>query len=538
MLLDDAEDPGQVRALMLASPGCLTLVTARPALPELVLDGARLRQLRPWPPHTGRVLLRRVLGAKRVADEPEAALRLSELCGGLPLAIGLSAARLMADPHASISTAAADLTDCAPPRREPTTDQNPEIAMALALTYRALTEPQARLLRALAACPINIVDAPTAAAVLPCDLQQAERLLTDLVTLCLLDRPADHYVLRPLVRAYAQRRDLQLDAREPDQVRDRLTDYLVATATAAQALLTPSHHLFPYTTRFDPPPPAFTDNDGARDWISAHHHDLMGLLRHRVRERDHDAVWRLAWALWPAFHLLHLDGRLEAQRSALAAAQAAAERAAEANLLTSLAGTLMHAGELSDGAEHNRRALALHQQLGNLRGQGQAANGLAKTLLESGDLDGADAYFGRALDLRTETGYQRGVCLSRHGQGRVALARGDLRRAIELFDDAYRGLTAEGDQYDAAWSLACGAQARAGLGENDLALRHLAAALDQMRAAGSRHGQIGVLEITARVHQARGDTDGARTSFHAALDLAGYDHAARRRLQEALDALQ
>ena len=81
--------------------GVRVIVTSRARLSGL--QGARLIDVETLDPERSGELLDRLLGADRVAAEPEPTRQLAELCGGLPLALRISAARLAARPHWQIA---------------------------------------------------------------------------------------------------------------------------------------------------------------------------------------------------------------------------------------------------------------------------------------------------------------------------------------------------------------------------------------------------------------------------------------------------
>lgn len=93
VVLDDAGSSAQVRPLLPAGAGCVTLVTSRDRLGGLVVsEGARPVPVDILDDGDSTALLVSVLGARRVAAEPAAARRLAGLCGGLPLALRVVAA--------------------------------------------------------------------------------------------------------------------------------------------------------------------------------------------------------------------------------------------------------------------------------------------------------------------------------------------------------------------------------------------------------------------------------------------------------------
>jgi transcriptional regulator with XRE-family HTH domain len=91
VVLDNARDVAQVRPLLPGSPRCMTLVTSRDALSGLVAgDGALRLSLDPLTLPESVGLLRDLIG-RRVVDDPDAAAKLAQQCGRLPLALRVAA---------------------------------------------------------------------------------------------------------------------------------------------------------------------------------------------------------------------------------------------------------------------------------------------------------------------------------------------------------------------------------------------------------------------------------------------------------------
>ncbi|MFP3968084.1 BTAD domain-containing putative transcriptional regulator [Actinomadura fulvescens] len=96
LVLDDARDVAQVRALLPGTPSAAVLVTSRSALGEL--PGARRYPVSALTSDESLTMLCAVLGADRVCGEIPAAWELAELCAGVPRALRAASARLLADP--------------------------------------------------------------------------------------------------------------------------------------------------------------------------------------------------------------------------------------------------------------------------------------------------------------------------------------------------------------------------------------------------------------------------------------------------------
>jgi hypothetical protein len=126
VFLDNAASAAQVRALLPGSgpapetgtgtgPGArqpwpsLVLVTTRWRLTGLAVEGARFLEIGPFGEPAARELLGRIAGEDRVAAEADASSEVVRLCGGMPLAVCVSAARLAAHPQWPVSRIAREL---------------------------------------------------------------------------------------------------------------------------------------------------------------------------------------------------------------------------------------------------------------------------------------------------------------------------------------------------------------------------------------------------------------------------------------------
>ncbi|WP_052851991.1 XRE family transcriptional regulator [Streptomyces avicenniae] len=109
VVLDDAGDARQVRALLPTAPGSAAVVTSRRRL--AALGGVARLPVGPLTPVDAIALLQTVVGGRRVGAEPASARFLAYACGHLPLALRIAAERLAAGPHRMLRTLAADLAD-------------------------------------------------------------------------------------------------------------------------------------------------------------------------------------------------------------------------------------------------------------------------------------------------------------------------------------------------------------------------------------------------------------------------------------------
>jgi hypothetical protein len=110
IVLDNARDSAQVRPLLPGAGASTVLVISHRQLTGLVaLDGAAPLAVGPLTLREARELLARRLGAGRVGREQPQADELIRLCGRLPLALNIAAARALTRPWVPLRTLAAEM---------------------------------------------------------------------------------------------------------------------------------------------------------------------------------------------------------------------------------------------------------------------------------------------------------------------------------------------------------------------------------------------------------------------------------------------
>ncbi|MEV5983943.1 tetratricopeptide repeat protein [Streptomyces sp. NPDC052051] len=502
LVLDDVSQPGQVRALIPKGPGSAVLATSQRALVELAAqDGARLISVKPLDAHGGMELLRKRCGEAAVEAEPEAAKRLVELCGGLPVALQVVAARLVTDDGLSMAELAAELEDEAGRLSALALDgEESAVSAVLGPSYRMLPPDAARLYRLLGWLPFGVFDAGVAAVAAGVGTGSAKRLLRALVKASLVETVSDgRYRMHDLVRLHARERAVEVEpASEQAALTERVgTHYLALTAFADRALRRERLRIADLSDLLRDADDPFGAAGGppSLEWLDTERHAILAVLRSVVRYE----LYTLGWQLAESFSVLFLYHRyLRAWRESLElgieAAEAAVARAdtpgeladamaGEARLRSLLSRPLLDLGETDRAGEHLARAVTLAETTDRLDLRASVQEFLGRYLDIVEPPRAVEAYQ-RALELNRQAGESRGVALVTFFLGCALDARGDHAEAMDLLRRALRDLESreEPDRRMAARTRAALGVVHDHLGDTEEAIRELRTAVAALGA--------------------------------------------------------
>lgn len=207
IVLDDARDTAQVRPLLPASAGNAVLITARAR--TIALPGAGRSHLDVLRPPAARLLLERIVGAQRLAAEPQAAREVLGACAGLPLAIRIAGTRLAGRPHWRVRDLAGRLTS-ARSRLQELSHDGDAVRAVFEAGYRGLAaradapRAAAEAFRALGLWPGPELSIDAAASMIGVGEDETEHALEFLVDMNMAWSPGPgRYALHALVRDYA-----------------------------------------------------------------------------------------------------------------------------------------------------------------------------------------------------------------------------------------------------------------------------------------------------------------------------------------------
>ncbi|MER7346448.1 BTAD domain-containing putative transcriptional regulator [Streptomyces aurantiacus] len=514
LVLDNVRESEQVRPLLPGGARCVTVVTSRYRLRGLIAtDAARPLPVDVLEPDDGTALLAGVLGKERVLAEPVAARRLAELCGGLPLALRVVAARLADQPRGTLAAMAAELSDES--RRAVLLDvEDTGVRAALRLTLRQLPAAVGHQFAQLGRHPGTHVDRYTAAALAGTDPVAAEAALDRMTAAHLLTRTApDRWTPHDLVRLYAR----GLDA-DPEAL-PRVLDHCVATALAAAGAAEPGDEAcFTLPADFREPCAVreFGDRAAAMDWYAAEREDLALAAAAAAAAGLHDRTWRIVLALWPLIVWRVRDGWAPLLETALRAARACGDAYAEARVLALLGWVLTEEGRTAEALACLEAAVPLAARAGDPRGEATALVNLSLAQAALGGTEEAVHGCVRAVELARGAGDGHTERLALHHLARHQLAARDWQSALDTATEAL-ALTAQepADTPSAArvlLTMAAG-EALLGLGDEPEGIRRLDHAAHEAETTGFDEGAVRALGALLRVS---GD-EGFRERYAAAV---------------------
>ncbi|WP_025361287.1 AfsR/SARP family transcriptional regulator [Kutzneria albida] len=297
VVLDDAADVAQIRPLLPGAASCGVLVTSRRRLPEAQWD--EQVELEGMSRQEALTLFSRTIGAERAGAEPDAVEAVVDACGRLPLALRITAAKLVDRPQWTVKSMADKLAR-ERGRLSELRVGNLEVEATFHLGYGQLDPDCARTFRLLALPEGPALSLPAAAALVGSDPSLAEPLVERLVDLNMLASPApDHYAYHDLLRLFARQRAVQTDP-HPERVAamSRLGEFYLATAATAgwliQAPLLDRERFrrqYQHSTPQAGPRPypggvPLTDLRSAFDWVGEQQATLLATARQFLIDPD------------------------------------------------------------------------------------------------------------------------------------------------------------------------------------------------------------------------------------------------------------
>lgn len=489
IVLENVTDAAQVLPFVPNGARSAVLVTSSSRLSELVLDGADSRLLEPLDGDAGAHLITDLVG-ERARQSPVAVAELVRLCAGLPVALKVAAAKLVARPGLRVESlvteidAELDLASFRVAGRE-------TVSAVFSAACAGLDAESARLYRLLGLVPGDDVTIDAAAALAGTEVRLAVGTLIEAGLL--LEDSGQRLSLHPLQRKHAIELSQRLDSEQEraDALRRLIRHLVVRAAFADRAALgekrfrcTPDS----VTAGHEQPFAGDSARRAALGWMDSERMNLLAAQRAAAEAGWHEWSWQLAESLSALYVIkrYYIDWTVSSEIGA-ESARLAGDRRAEARLRSFVSRAWMereapqrahdeliiHAlplaeaegddrllasvwefiGRYREAVEPNRahaayaRSLEAFRRVDDVRGQAIVLVFLARTQRSEGDLGRAEHSVRTGLALIREVGEPRMEGRALIELGRVLVGRDFALEARGVLTEAIGLLTGSGDAF-------------------------------------------------------------------------------------------
>jgi DNA-binding SARP family transcriptional activator/tetratricopeptide (TPR) repeat protein len=545
VVLDAAASVGQVIPLLPGGSSCAVIITSRSRLPGL--PGAQRFEVGVFDESAGVELVTRVIGEERVCHEKDAARKLVRLCGGLPVALRIAAAKLAARPHWTVGRLVSRLEDEQQRLDELEFDEHVRgeaggIRASISLSYESLGPDARRLLRRLAILGATDFAYWIGAPLLDLDIAIVTDLTEQLVAARLIDAivledQSVRFQIHELIRVYALER---LMAEEPATERAAALRRVLGCWLFLAGEAHRREYGGDFTVLHGNAERWTLSGDAVsellRDPLSWFRRERSALLLAIIKAAQaglDELCWDLAMTSSTHFESgSFLDDWRQSCDSALDAVRRKGNRLGEAALLCSLGGLALAEQDLDEAVRCLLPAMRLFSQLQDTHGWALAArhlayvdrqrghydqalsryeealrglrsvgdriaeahvlNNMAQIYLDKRRQQPAEGLLNQALDICRSVNARRGAAQVEHRLGELRLSKGDLIGAEESFESVLRAVVAGNDLVGQAYALYGLGAVRMGSKLYSRAEADLRAALEVSASCGDRliHGRI------------------------------------------------
>jgi DNA-binding SARP family transcriptional activator/tetratricopeptide (TPR) repeat protein len=487
IVLDNARDPEQIRALLPAGPGCLILVTSRDSLLGLAVShGARLLTLDVFTDTEAEEFIAAGMGPRPGPDEASVTAEIIRLCDRLPLALAIVVARAHAHRDWPLAALSSDLRG-APVRLDALDagDVTVNVRSVFSWSYRELTQAAARGFRLLGLLSGPDISLPAVASLAGLSLPHSRRLTGELTRVHMItEHVPQRFAMHDLLRAYAadELRDHEDDAERLAATR-RVLDYYLHTAHSAALAINPARdalELAPASAGVVPE--RIRERAQANEWFRAEYQVLLKAIELAVESGFESHAWQIPWTLVNFFdHQGYWQDWVATGQIAISASQRSDNMPGLAISHQNISIVYVHLRRYEDAQAHLQRAITLNRNLGIRAGHARCLLDIARTFEALGRYHDALEHASTALSLYRELGHEFGQA-----------------RALNAI----------------AWSSAHLGDARHAITSGKLAL-------DIHAKLGNRMGQAATLDSLGYAHDQLGQHADAVCCYQQALDLLG-----------------
>jgi tetratricopeptide (TPR) repeat protein len=511
VVLDDVVSEEQVRPLLPGSGTCAVLTTSQQPLAGL--SGRYLLEVPVLDREDAVELLRRIAGSERVASELEAAHKIVDLFGQLPLAVQIFGSKLDSTGW-RLSTYVNQLTESNVLSQLTAGDQ--KVLASLRLSYEGQSEEEQAAFRFLSLMKAPSFPGWVTGPLLDIPTAKAGELLNDLVDAhlieCIGEDPLGQlrYRFHNLLFLFARER---LDHEDASDARRaavrRLGNRYRSLAERAGISLQPGALLADVGSQSGLVGLSAETSYGVeRDplaWFAIERDGLIAAVVLAHDEQEWSLCVRLAGALTAFFEL---TGSWDNWATTSELAVAAANQAKDPELL---AFALQSRGELlrdqrrwKEARQHFDKCLELFEKLGDRHGEASIVRSIGSLHRDQGDWQGALLWYERGLVILNELGDRRGRAFIVHDVAAAHRNDGFWQIAIDGFRDCLQTFQELQERRGEASTWRGIGVAYRNLGRWPEAMECFDKALPIFEALGDRRGRARSLANRADVYQEQG----------------------------------
>ena len=567
VILDDAVSFPQVMEFLPGGQNCAVIVTSRRRMVNLM--GARSFEVGVLSSDSAQEMLSSLIAGSQVKEAGDQGIAaLAGLCGYLPLALRIVAAKLSEHPHWTVRRMADKLRD---ERNRLVELQAGSVGVEanISLTYKTLSPSAKTLFLRLALLGSSDFGSWVCAPLLEARPEEAEELLDELVASYLVEvrHPGDGLVrfqLHELVRAFTVNHlAIEQSRQEQDDALRRLLACWLFLVCHAHRTIYGGDFVALHGTAARWPLPGQVTDDLMRSpmtWFRAERRALLSAIGKAAASALDEICWDLTTTSVAFFEAESLfNDWWQTHELALEATRRAGNARGEAAVLCSLGELAYVRHQIPDAAASLTRAWEMFGAIGDVHGralasghlafldrlQGRSENaiaryaravgdlrhvgdkiaaahllcGMAQVYLEREDYGAAELLLIDSAALCAGSGSSRVSTQIRFHVGEVHLGRGALESADDTFRSVLRQVRASDDRTGEAYALYGTGSVLARMGCYGAALAELKAALKLASDIGDRLVEGRTWLALGEVANATGRTVAALAAFEKAVEL-------------------
>lgn len=524
IFLDNAHDEKQVRPLLPGNKRCAVLITSRPALSAL--EGALPTKLGLMPFDEALDLLAKMAGDGRVQAEDDAARRIVELCGRLPLAIRIAGGKLRDKEHWTLARYA-DLLEDEKKRLERLHLGDLDVRASFELSYMELGEIEARIFRRLSLLPGQDFEPGVGGAMLEIDKDSAFEAVERLVDLRLIEPSSE--------RRYQFHDLMCLFAREKAKVDETAEDRKAASLFAVRWYVERSglmNNLLKAETRHKIAQEVAAQRNKNPDevsrnifslalaWFEREDANLLESVRWAHEAGSWDEVYELAGYLVNFFHLRsRWIEVVETQKLSLEAARRAGNKEAETMSLINMATIYGQQGRWDDAIKIYGESLNICRDQGDKQSECIALMNMGIVYRRQGQWDDAIEIYEESLNISRNLGDVQGEGQTLMNMGIVYRLQGRLDDATKAYGESLEILRGLGDRHNEAIALTNMGNVYRLQGRLDDAAEAYEESLNICRDLGDRRNEGIALANMGNIYRLQGRLDDATKAYEESLKI-------------------